>query len=66
MLFIKFTYRQYAFYPLQDMVLSIKLKNPRLKILWLLVERDPTQRDGLTLDDEQFQGPANDQQIRSN
>ncbi len=38
-------------------------ENPQLKILWLLVERDPTQRDGLPLDDVQFQGPTNDEQI---
>lgn len=54
-------------WPCQDQMKEAETfikENPQLKILWLLVERDPTQRDGLPMDDTQFQGPKNGEQIR--
>ncbi|WP_331352133.1 hypothetical protein [Cellvibrio sp. UBA7671] len=54
-------------WPCQDQMKEVETfikENSQLKILWLLVERDPTQRDGLPMDDTQFQGPANEEKIR--
>lgn len=54
-------------WPCQDQMKEVEAfikENPQLKILWLLVERDPTQRDGLLMDDSQFQGPINGEHIR--